>query len=207
MTLRANLIRLAHEKPELRDHILPILKSASGEGDLQKELDAQGRAIIQKDLDPLGKNAWWKPPHNLALNFALMGANFWSFTILPFAWKRKAYRADLGGIVIQPIWSSVDDGRGVGVMDMSGFYNLTPEIAEKIVSVITRAPTIHETVTKELKAIEQVFGIDIPNGVRSKLILEATKVAKRRWGVNRMRVKNRLIPLDGSKPRDLGSFD
>jgi hypothetical protein len=173
------------------------------------EAEEEAHAILKRELAPLKGGDLWKPPHNLALNFALMGANLWVFTILPMFWKKKGYRTIDGqeGIVIHPIWASVSQGGTIGPKDMSGFSHLTPEIAHKIVKAIKARKTIPETVGMELKALQQQFGIKIPAGVSTKIINQSVKVAKRRWSVNRLRVKDRFIPLDGSKPRDLGSWD
>lgn len=48
MTLRSHLIRLAHNDPTLRSHLLPILKSA---GDFDRDFDAaikEVRAIVER---------------------------------------------------------------------------------------------------------------------------------------------------------------
>lgn len=51
MTLRSKLIRLAHEKPELRDHLLPLLKEGSYFHALQKrhrdEANAKKRYLVK----------------------------------------------------------------------------------------------------------------------------------------------------------------
>jgi hypothetical protein len=202
--LRTNLIRLAHENPDLRDQILPVLKQSSDD-DLAKQ-EEEANAYLAANLESLPRG-FWMPPHNLALNFALMGANLWRFTILPYGWQRTGYRQSLNGIIIHPIWTSVGDGRALGTMNMSGFSYLTMDVAKKLVAAFKDIETIPETVKKELVLLEKHFNIEIPGNVEGPLIVESVKVAKRRWNVDRMRVKNRLIPLDGSKPRDLGSWE
>lgn len=163
---------------------------------------------IQQHLTKTQKgNGLWKPPHNLLLNRALMGYNLWVFTILPFGGAKRAYREDLNGLVIQPIWTSLSQGRTLGSLDMSGFSHLDIDTAEKLVQVINDADTISQTVAQELRAIETANGIKIPSTIEAVLMKDALPTAARRWGVDRLRVKKRLIPLDGSKPRDLGSFD
>jgi hypothetical protein len=205
--LRSKLIRLAHQKPELRPDLLPILKSGGfeDETDRLQRGEAEAKEILNREMEPL-KRGFWMPPHNIALNFALMGANLWTFTILPLFWKKKSYRADLNGIVIHPAWRSVNHDR-LGPMSMSGFEYLTPAVAESLVAGFKRVETIPDTVKKEIRLIEQAFGIDVPSNISSQLVADSIKVAKRRWGVNTLKVKDRLIPLDGSKPRDLGAFD
>jgi len=230
-SLRSRVIRLAHSQPELRPALLPLLKAASAfprvvreveEHDRaapssffrdkrgsqeENESEAQAREILEKNLEPL-KRGYWKPPHNLALNFALMGANLWTFTILPLFWKKQGYRADLNGIVIQPIWRSVQSGTTLGYQNSSGFSILTPDVAQNIVSLIGRAETIQDTVREELRMIEMHFGIEIPSQIKASLAsTDMLKVAKRRWRVDTLNLKKRLIPFDGSKPRDLGTFD
>jgi len=196
-TLRSKAIHLAQANPAIRGELLPLLKTAQ---------DSDARAFIEQELESLKKGGYWKPPHNLALNFALMGANFWTFTILPLFWQRKAYRKDLNGIVIHPIWTSVANGRTIGPKNMSGFSELDMKTAQDVVSTIRRAESVQDSVRHELKAIETQFGIDIPTSIVSDLIQDSLKVAKRRWGVDRMKVKDRLIPFDGSPARDLSAW-
>ena len=52
-TLRTNLIRLAHQKPELRAALLPLLKKACGEAGYQAEDDGDEK----KGCDVAGKQA------------------------------------------------------------------------------------------------------------------------------------------------------
>ena len=205
--LRSKVIRLAHQNPALRPHLLPLLaKQAGGIVDPASVEEEKAMDLLRTEMEPL-KNGFWMPPRNLALNFALRGPNLWAFTILPFEGQKRAYRTDLNGIVIRPIWIPVGDGRAIGSMDMSGFSTLTLPHAENLIKVFQKVETIPETVKKQLRLIEASHGIQIPSGVEASLVAESLKVAKRRWGVDRLRVKNRLIPLDGSEPRDLGSFE
>lgn len=199
-SLRDQVLRLASADPELRTHLLRALKATPSEAEGSPE------DRLKKELQPLGKNAYWKPPHNLAVNFALMGANLWVFTILPLFWQKKAYREDLKGIVIHPIWTSVKEGRTLGNVDLGGFREMNAQQVQALLGIFPKMPNIEQTVSKELAAIETHFGIQIPGDIQRTLIQESLKTAKRRWGVDRLRVKNRLIPLDGSKPRDLGAW-
>ncbi len=155
---------------------------------------------FQSMLEPLGKNGYWKPPHNVAVNFALFGTNLWYFTILPLFWTKKSYREDLGGIVIHPIWISYKGGE-------LGYNSLTEKNIQQLMGIIQKAPSIHDAVKGELHQIEQHFHIEVPQTLKAKIISESDKVAKRRWGVDRMKVRDTLVPLDGGKPRNLGTFE
>ena len=171
------------------------------------EEEKRATAYLNQELDQFPKgHGWWSPPHNAGLNQALMGMNLWQFTILPMFPKRRAYREDHKGIVIHPNWSPAGNDR-LGQVDLSGFSHIDIEIAERIVSAFKKMPTIQETVRRELAWIERTFGIKIPSNIQGGLVKDSLKTAKRRWSVDRLRVKDRLVPLDGSKARDLGSFD
>ena len=51
MSLRDKIIRLAHEKPELREHLLPLLKSASNEkGKILRTLQQAANALDTAEL-------------------------------------------------------------------------------------------------------------------------------------------------------------
>lgn len=171
--------------------------------DVAEDLESKAVEILDKEMKPLGKKPYrWIPTHNFALNRALFGWNAWHFTILPFMAHAKAYRpAKRGkpeGIVLHPNWASYKDAE---------WGSLTPEIAERIISTAKKLPSIKEAVQLELKWIETKFGIDIPSGVKSKILNEAEKVAKRRIDVDRLRIKDELWPFDGGKPIKLGTFD
>tara|TARA_B100000963_G_scaffold114328_1_gene99608 strand:- start:153 stop:527 length:375 start_codon:yes stop_codon:yes gene_type:complete len=43
MSLRNKLIRLAHANPELREHILPLLKKSYGEDTLSRTIEREGK--------------------------------------------------------------------------------------------------------------------------------------------------------------------
>lgn len=59
-TLRNKLIRLAHEKPELRPHLLPILKTA---GSPLEEFQTRTAAGAQKRLRTRAETVWEKSGH------------------------------------------------------------------------------------------------------------------------------------------------
>lgn len=164
-----------------------------------KEDEDPAEAMFLENLETLPKSgrAWWLPPHNLIVNQTLLGGyNLWRFTILPFFPKKKAYSETLAGIVIHPAWLSMNDST----------YDGTRDFAERIVSAAKKAPTVQEAARAELAWIEREFSIRIPESVQGAIIKDALPTAKRRWGVDRLRIKDRLIPLDGSPPRDLGAW-
>ena len=183
-------VKMAHVLQELPP------KVAIDEDEEEEDPERLGMEYLQDKLEPFKKkDGMWLPPHNFGLNQALMGWNLWVFTILPLFPRKKAYNAEYNGIVIHPNWSPMKGDRLFPEMDL--------ELAQKLVSIMQRASTVQETVRKELDWIEREFKIDIPSSIRSRLEKEALPTARRRWGVDRLRMKDRLIPLDGSKPRDL----
>jgi hypothetical protein len=155
-----------------------------------------GLEYLQDKLEPFKKgHGMWLPPHNFGLNRAIMGWNLWVFTILPLFPKKTAYSAKSNGIVIQPNWVPMKGEHLFREMDL--------KLAEKLVSIMQRSNTVQETVRRELDWIEKEFQVEVPLSIRSQMEKEALTMARRRWGTNRLRLKNRLIPLDGSKPRDI----
>lgn len=175
-------------------------------GELDTVLDEQpddyGQAseYLNKNLQALQHHGWWDPGHNYVVNGALMALNGWVFTIMPFRAAKTAYRPKSDrfpeGIVIDPNWAP-DDKDGPW----------TAKTADIFVRYAKTRPSIEESVRQELADIERHFKVEIPSGVKSKLIGESQKVAKRRWGVDRLRRKKILVPFDGSKPIQLGSWD
>lgn len=160
----------------------------------------QGRAIMDQEMESFAKGrGWWMPPQNLGVNETLLGGiNLWRFSLLPMFPKKKGYSEKLNGIVIHPIWQP---------LSKETYGELDPDFAKKLVALARKSPTIQEDVRQELAWLEREFKIRIPEAIKASLIKDAIKTAKRRWGTDRLRVKDRLVPLDGSKPRDLGSFD
>jgi hypothetical protein len=148
---------------------------------------------------PKARSAWWLPPRNVVLNHALLGGfNLWRFTILPHFPERRAYSEKLGGIVIHPIWRPIGDK--TGKLDLAS--------AERMVAGMRSSPTVQDDVRKEIDWIEKKFSIRVPETIVAKLVKDALPTAKRRWNVDRLRVKDRLIPLDPMMaPRDLDSLE
>lgn len=204
MSLRESVLRLARANPELRAQ----LRFALGAGNTPHDLASER---LKSSLESLGSNGYWQPPHNLAANFALMGVNLWVFTILPTFWQRQSYQelaspdggATIPGIAIRPLWTSVGEGGPIGVKNMSGFADLNDKVVSKLLEIIKQAETLEATVAKELTQIEHHFKIQIPAAIKQGVVRSALPTAKRRWKVDRLRVKTRFIPLDGSKPWDL----
>lgn len=164
-------------------------------------------AILNAGLTKLKKGGWWDPPHNFVINSALMGLNTWRFGILPMFAAKMAYRpanperGSPEGIVIDPSWHpSEDDPTGGDTVDHSA------KNAEILMKFAKSQPTVLETVKLELNWVEKKFGVKIPSDIEAALIREAPKVAARRWGINRLRTKKILVPLDGSKPQELSSW-
>lgn len=155
--------------------------------------------VSELEAMPKAAGAWWMPPRNVVLNQTLLGGfNLWRFTILPLFPERRAYSEKLGGIVIHPIW------RPLG----SQTLELTLDTAKNLVAGIRKSPTVQDDVRKEIDWIEKKFSIRVPEAVVAKLVKDALPTARRRWNVDRLRVKDRLIPLDPMMaPRDLDSLE
>ena len=148
------------------------------------------------------KHGWWLPAHNMGINSSLSGLNLWVFTILPmFAAKKGFLPANDNhgaGIVIHPSWTSPVNLRETFEEDL--------ENAKFLVDLASQHPTVGETVKAELKWLETHFRIDIPSNIAAKLIQEAPKIAARRWGTERMRLKDVFVPFDGGKPIEMTGF-
>jgi hypothetical protein len=165
-------------------------------------------SLFDRELTKFPKrNGWWDPPKNLALNSSLMGINLWSFSLLPYHPLKRAYRAASDrfpdrfpeGIVIHPNWHPVND---------KVYSDDDPEIAQKMVQMVKGFnSTLQSTVVEQMRWIETKFSIKIPDFIEAKLKLEVVKIATRRWGANRLKTKDTLIPFDGSKAIELGTFD
>ena len=141
-----------------------------------------------RDNKTAAEDSKWEPPHNLALRLSSTGWGFWTFTVLPYFPVKRAYREDLNGIVIRPMWRLAS--------------TLKDEL--KVASQqLTTVPAIATTVDKELSWMEHRFGIEIPADIRASLVADSLDQARRRWGVPSTRIRERLIPLDGAMPRDL----
>ena len=70
--LRSKVIRLAHQKPELRDHLLPLVKSASGSSwaDHTKSWFEQlGKLVVKKT----NKTVYYKNVHTEGVFFRIQG--------------------------------------------------------------------------------------------------------------------------------------
>ena len=174
---------------------LVALPKQAGEDDAEAEVVSLFDAELKRFKEGSG---WWNTPNNLAINRALPAWNFWQFTILPMFPAKRAFREDLNGLVIRPYWRLASD-RHVEVM--------TPELARKLVAQVKDSPTVQATVEKELAWIEQQFSVQIPGDIKTRLATGSASVALGRWSVNRLRLKDRLIPLDGGRPRDLGAWE
>lgn len=197
------------ERRELAQRLLRIAREIAAEDpdaestDEAPEFDAVAYFESKLTTHKKGnKRAWWDPPHNMLINETLMGTlNLWDFTILPFHASKTAYRPASTrfpeGIVIDPNWSSVTGDS----------YPETPRVCELMVEKVKAAESIDQSVKDELASIESHFKITIPDAIKTKLVAESVKTADRRWGVDRLRRRKILIPFDGSKPIQLGSWD
>jgi len=173
------------------------MRRTAQEDDPDKIYD-EAKDYLEKNLKKFKKgSAYWNPPHNYALNNALMGFNAWIFTILPFGWTRWSFQKDPDRIIIDPNWSTPPSNLNFELRTHGGVY--TPNLVEMVKEfhdMTKRMPTVQETVGKELDSIEKNFGIKIPPAIRSKLIKDSEAMAARRWGANRLNRKQMEIPFD-----------
>lgn len=160
--------------------------------------------LLNKELTKFPKgNCWWNPPKNIAINSALMGLNLWAFSLLPFHPNKRAYRAKSDrfpeGIVLHPGWHPLNN---------QTYPDSELEIIEKMISTVKGfGVTLQDTVTEQIKWIETKFGIKVPAEIEATLKVGVVKMATRRWHINHLKTKDTLIPFDGSKAIELGSFD
>jgi len=134
-------------------------------------------------------SAWWKPGKNLAINMTILGkVNLWNFTILPLFPKKTAFSKEDNSIVIHPIWTSHYKYKDT--------YTVNEDVADVFIKAVSSIPDITKTVKGELEWIEKQFKIKINSKVKTKIINESVKVAARRWGVDRLKIKNDLINID-----------
>lgn len=148
--------------------------------------------IATEGLEPFeAPVGWWVPPHNLAMRTSVMGPSLWVFTLLPHFPVRRAYREDLNGIVIRPVWR------------LASVFEPTEENVKRAAHQLQSGPTVSATVDKELTWMEHRFDIEIPKSIRAGLVANSLDQAQRRWAVDQSQIRDRLIPLDGALPRDL----
>jgi len=200
---------IAQRLNQLKDALESGTVTAGNEGEYEEVED-----LLNKELEKLKKNGWWEPNRNYVINWAIMGLNTWRFSILPFRAKMTAYRPARearwqgdeprpAGIVLDLNWIPT------GITDPTRGQTIPSslKVAEALIKLAKTQPDVKDTVRAELDWIERQFGIQIPSQVGLKVISEAPKVAKRRWGTNRLRSKRTFFPFDGGKPIQLGSFD
>ena len=137
------------------------------------------------------KQAWWLPAHNMAVNMTLVGTvNLWRFTVLPFQANKRAYVPETAthpaGILIHPTWNS----------SSRDSYAPSLKFAMQLLAVADREVSVGDTIKAEMKWIETHFHVDIPNDIVTKLVMQAPKMAIRRWGVDRLKVQSTFIPFD-----------
>jgi hypothetical protein len=187
-----------------------LKENLPGENDNEGEDDyKQATDILNKQLTLFPKHhAWWLPPTNYVINMALMGINTWEFSVLPLFAEKTAYRQKTDrlpeGIVLDPTW------RPTGKNDPTHGETLPPnaKVAEALVKLVKGLNvSVTETAEHQLTAIEKHFNVQIPSGVKTKILADVLPMAKRRWGTDRLRRKKLLFPFDGSKKIELGSWD
>jgi hypothetical protein len=158
--------------------------------------------LFAKELTKFPKgHCWWDPPHNLGINQALMGINLWEFGILPgFPHKTAYWKGDERypeGLVVHPSWHPITN---------NALTDDDVKVAEKLIKLAKAADSVQNRVKEELKKVEAWFSVKVPSGIESKLVAESVKIASRRWGVNHLKMRDTLIPFDGSKAVEISRW-
>jgi hypothetical protein len=165
----------------------------------------QVEKMLNEHLKPLKKHGWWDPGHNFVINWALMGLNTWRFMITAhFAHHSQAHvyrEADPKhgtpeGLILDPSWRPIGNNT----------YPESAKVVEALIKLLKEQPTIQETIRQEIAWIDTKYGIKVPSALESNLLSTMPKVAQRRWGTDGLRRKKMFFPLDGSKPREMGSW-
>jgi hypothetical protein len=180
-------LRCAARVADVADHLHSLVGNAPGD-----------TTRFETELESLAKGAWWVPGRNLVAHRGNAAWSFWSFTLLPLYASKTAYRDDLGGIVIRPLWRLAADQNAP---------EMTAKLAATAIENMRGWPTLEATARKELAWIETSFGIKIPESIVAGLVGVVDKQAHLRWGLNRLQLKDRLIPLDGALARELGEWE
>lgn len=165
--------------------------------------------FLDENMVRLGKkdSAWWLPAHNFGINMTMLGKlNLWVFSVLPLFAQKKAYlpagedpKLEPAGIVTHAIWTPHPHYR-------NDDFPATLKTAEVLLKAAKQHSMVGETVEREMAWIENEFHIDIPTMIKTRWSQEAPKLAARRWSVDRLRVKDKFIPLDGQPAQDMSSW-
>lgn len=174
-----------------------LLNAGPSEAEDYEVDEREAEKFVSENFESMKGGGWWVPNHNLLLNQTMMGTcNLWVFSMLPLFPRKKAYNPKHNGIVIHPSWHPYDKR----VFDMS------LGDVKKVYVAAKSSPTVQDTVRKELAWVESEFKIQIPEAIQAKLVKSAIPTAVRRWGADRLRTKDQVIPLDGSKPFNLSAW-
>lgn len=196
--LQNNLLYEQGNTDQMRPESPKVASSGNDHDACVQFLDANMIRMGKRD------SAWWLPAHNFGINMTMLGKlNLWVFTILPFHAQTAAYLPEgeghPAGIVTHAIWRP--HGR------LKDDYPATAKNAEVMLRWAKQHAMVGDSVQREMKWIEDTFHIDIPTAIKTRWAQEAPKLAARRWSIDRLRVKDRFIPLDGGPAQDMtGSF-
>lgn len=165
-------------------------------------------ALLDAKADRIGKKraAWWIPDHGLVINQPFIGGfNLWVWSILKLFPTRGSYfPADpengyAEGIVIRPMWQSHPKFR-------NDQFPETVESVEKLLKYARGVKTVQQMTRDGFAWIEKEYGITIPGAIETKYVNQAPKIAKRRWSVDRVRMKDTFVPFDGGKAVPMPSW-
>jgi hypothetical protein len=178
----------------------------AADGEEESEFVKAHKLLDEKLTQFPKKHGWWDPPRNMAINSALMGFNLWVFNLLPMFPEKRAYKAKSDrlpeGLVIDPGWVPAPNSLGGNRL-----FGHTVEAVEFLIKLPSKVKSVVDSSEYQLKWVETHFKVQIPSELMSKLLQDVLKIAPRRWGVDRLRSKRILLPFDGSKSVQLGSFD
>lgn len=150
--------------------------------------------------------AWWLPGQGVAVNLPMTGGlQLWRYTTLPVMVPmdrvyREAKDDDPAGILWRPSWQILRNASG------DSGIPIMRESLELILGYVEGYHTTGQIQAWEFDAIEKQSGVPVPEAIRQKYIKDSPKVAKRRWGVNRLKIRTNFIPFDGSKKLELNSW-
>lgn len=152
------------------------------------------------------KSGWWLPAHNLGINMTMLGGlNLWVFSALPmFPDKRTYIPEGSQGPVVEPAGLRLSFNWSPHPQFQNKNFPATLETAGKLVDLIQKQPTVGEIVKKEMKWVETHFGIALPVTVESPYVLQAAKIAARRW--DQVKTPDTFVPLDGRKAVPMPSW-
>lgn len=127
-----------------------------------------------------GPTGWWVPAHNMGIRLTNQGAIVvMQYQVLPNAMSGGS------AITVSPMW--------VKHPKFTGSYQPTLALAQRVVGLMEREPTVTVTVKNELLAVNDTTISNIPQVMIAKLSMNSVKNAIFRWST--VKAKEILIQL------------